>query len=215
MTNPRISALLLALVAVVACSHATTSIPQSYRNPGYEQIVFSNLLVIGVAQSQEGRQAFEDAFAAAIATEGGRAQASWTLLPDATQLSKEQILGVIESGGFDGVVITRLLAVEKDQEYEEGSTYLNPQTRYYSGGYGYGYGNYYGFYGTTYAQVHESGHFETSTTLRLETNLYSAATEGLVWTGQSDTVDPDSIQDARASMTEAVAKALKSENLIP
>jgi hypothetical protein len=63
--------------------------------------------------------------------------------------------------------------------------------------------------------VHEPGYFETGTTLRLETNLYSLATSGLVWTGQSETIDPESIPDARASMTAAVAKKLKEENLSP
>ncbi len=63
--------------------------------------------------------------------------------------------------------------------------------------------------------MHEPGYFETGTTLRLETNLYSLATSGLVWTGQSETIDPESIPDARASMTAAVAKKLKEEKLIP
>jgi hypothetical protein len=36
-----------------------------------------------------------------------------------------------------------------------------------------------------------------------------------VWTGQSETVDPESIPDARESMTAAVAKKLKEERLIP
>mgnify|MGYP001182379356 CR=1 FL=1 len=104
---------------------------------------------------------------------------------------------------------------DKEQEYTPASTYNNPRTRYYSGGGGmYGYG-FYGFYGTTYATVHEPGYFETSTKIQLETNLYSAANDGLVWTGQSDTVDPKSIPDARESMTTAVAKKLKEEKLIP
>jgi len=131
-------------------------------------------------------------------------------LPESNQLSEEQIRGAIEGGGFDGVLITRVLSVDKDKEYTPGSTYNNPRTRYYGGGYGY-----YGFYGTTYAEVHEPGYFDTSTTFRLETNLYSVATNGLVWTGQSETVDPESIPDARTSMTDAVAKKLKEEKLIP
>jgi hypothetical protein len=49
----------------------------------------------------------------------------------------------------------------------------------------------------------------------LETNLYSVATSGLVWSGQSETVNPESIPDARDSMTAAVAKKLKEEKLIP
>jgi hypothetical protein len=218
MTKTRLNKLFIFLVAVsalAACSKTTTNISQSYRNPGFEETVFKKLFVIGVAENQESRKAFEDAFAKAIAAEGGGAQASWSLLPQSTKLEEEEIRAAIEGGDFDGVLITRLLSVDKDQEYVEPKAYTNAQTRYYAGGGGlYGYG-YYGFYGTTYAKVHEPGYFETSTTIRLETNLYSVATSGLVWTGQSETIDPESIPDARASMTAAVAKKLKEEKLIP
>lgn len=215
MTKTQLGYLLIsaiAISAVAACSKTTTNIPQSFRNPGYEQTVFKHLFVIGVAENQESRQAFEDAFANAIVEQGGGAQASWSILPQTTQLSEEQIRAAIEGGNFDGVLITRLLSVDKDQEYVAGSTYNNPRTSYYAGGYGYGF---YGFYGTTYTKVHEPGYFKTGTTFRLETNLYSVANDGLVWTGQSETVNPESIPDARGSMTAAVAKKLKEEKLIP
>jgi hypothetical protein len=218
VTKTQLSKLFIFLIAVsalTACSKTTTSIPQSYRNPGYEQTVFKKLFVIGVAENQESRQAFEDAFAKAIAEEGGGAQPSWGALPQSTQLTEEEIRSAIEAGNFDGVLITRLLSVDKDQEYTPASTYNNPRTTYYAGGGGYRYGGFYGFYGTTYAKVHEPGYFETSTTIRLETSLYSVANDGLVWTGQSETVDPESIPDARESMTAAVAKKLKEEKLIP
>ncbi len=218
MTNTRPSKLLIFFVAIsalTACNKTSTHISQSYRNPGFEETVFKNLLVIGVAENQESRQAFEDAFAKAIADEGGGAQASWVLLPQSTQLEEEQIRAAIEGKNFDGVLITRLLSVDKDQEYVEPKAYNNPRTTYYAGGGGlYGYG-YYGFYGTTYAKVHEPGYFETSTTLRLETNLYSLTTNGLVWTGQSETLNPESLTDVIDSMTAAVAKKLKEERLIP
>jgi hypothetical protein len=204
-----------ALCLLAACSKTTTSISQSYRNPGYEQTVFKKLFVIGVAQNQESREAFEDALAGAIKGQGGSAEGSSGHLPKSEQLTEDEVRSAVQAGGFDGVLITRLLAVDKEQQYTPPSTYNNPQTRYYAGGGGlYGYG-FYGFYGTTYAQVHEPGYFETSTTIRVETNLYSLATDGLVWTAQSETLDPSSIADARESMTAAVAKKLKEEKLIP
>jgi hypothetical protein len=217
MTKMQFTALCVFLIALSACSKTTTNISQSYRNPGYEETVFKKVLVIGVAQDQESRHAFENAFASAIGNEGGTAQASWNVLPDSTQLSEDQLHAAIDSGGFDGVLVTRLLSVDKSKEYTPPKKYNNPKTRYYPAApaWGHGYGGFYGFYGTTYAEVHEPGYFDTSTTLRLETNLYSVATNELVWTGQSETVDPESIPDARESMTSAVAKKLKEERLIP
>lgn len=212
------TSLVLLLVAVSACKTTATNFSQSYRNPGYEETAFKKVLVIAVAQDAPGRKAFEDALAAAIAEEGGSATPSYTVLPDDEKLSEDDLHAVIERDGVDGVLVTRLLSVDKATEsYTPPKQYNNPQTRYYPGGwgYGYGYGGFYGFYGTTYAAVHEPGYFETNTKLKLETNLYSVARNELVWTGQSETIDPDSIEDARASVTAAVAKELKAERLIP
>lgn len=206
------------LCSLGACKTATTtSFSQSYRNPGYENTVFGNVMVVGVAPNLENRRAFEDALTSAITHEGGTARASYELLPHEEKLTEDQLHSAIQADGFDAVLITRLLSVDKSTEYTPPKKYNNPQTRYYPAapGWGYGYGGYYGFYGTTYAEVHEPGYFETSTTLKLETNLYSVATNELVWTGQSETIDPDSIEDARASVTATVAKKLKAEGLIP
>lgn len=198
---------IMAGLAVTACHHNETSIPVSWRNPGFEDAVFRKLFVIGVGRDEGNRRLFEDTFVKALEDRGAEAQPSWASLPQSEQLTEEQIREAIEGGGFDGVIITRLLAVEQTEEYVEGKSYTVPTNRY-----GYGY---YGYYGTSYATVHESGHFETSTNVRLETNLYSVATGGLVWSGQSDTVDPDSIKDLMSSVTAAVVKRLADEKLIP
>jgi hypothetical protein len=218
MNKIRFAVLSACLLVLASCKTTTaTSFSQSYRNPGYEESVFKKLLIIGVAQDAEGRQAFENSLAAAIASQGGTAAPSYTVLPNDEKLSEDELHAVIERDGVDGVLVTRLLSVDKSKEYTPPKKYNNPQTRYYPAGwgYGYGYGGFYGFYGTTYAEVHEPGYFDTSTTLKLETNLYSVATNELVWTGQSETIDPDSIEDARDSITQAVAKKLKAERLIP
>ena len=210
MTKTALHELLLLLilaVAVTACSTTRTSIPLSWLNPRYEETVFKKLFVIGVSENDSGRRLFEDRFAKALAGEGVTAQASWGLLPQSTRLTKDQIRGAIEGGGFDGVLITRVLGVDQHQEYVPASTYTVP-----TGSYGYGY---YGYYNTSYGTVHEPGYFKTNTTFRLETNLYSAATGGLVWSGQSDTLNPDSLTDVIDSVTEAVAKKLRHEELIP
>ncbi|MBW2214141.1 MAG: hypothetical protein JRF48_06825 [Deltaproteobacteria bacterium] len=125
VTNTQLSRLftfLIVVSALAACSKTTTNISQSYRNPGYEQTVFKKLFVIGVAQNQESRQAFEDAFAKAIVNQGGAAQTSWGVLPQSEQLSEEEIQAAIEGGNFDGVLITRMLSVDKDQEYVDTGT---------------------------------------------------------------------------------------------
>lgn len=207
-----------ALVLTWGCATSTTtSFSQSYRNPGYEQTVFKRLLVIVVASNPTNRQTFEDELASAIAAQGGTAAPSYTMLPEGEQVSEEQLYEIIQREGVDGVVLTRLLSIDKDTSYTPPKKYNKPRTRYYPAapGWGYGYGGYYGWYGTTYAEVHEPGQLDTNTTLRLETNLYSVATNDLVWTGQSETIEPESLDAVRTSITNAVAAKLKSEGFLP
>ena len=163
--------------------------------------------MIGVGEDDGTRRLFEDTFARALADQGTRAQSSWGVLPQSERLTEEQIRGAIEGGSFDGVLITRLLGVDQSEEYVPPTTHTVPTTYH-----GYGY---YGYYGASYAVVHEPGYFKTNTTFRLETNLYSVATGDLVWSGQSETLNPESLTEVIDSMTAAVAKKLKEEQLIP
>lgn len=200
-------ALSLAASLLVACHKSATTIPLSWRNPTADTMTFQKLFVIGVGPDDGARRLFEDTFAKSLAAQGTAAQASWGSLPQSEQLTEEEIRSAIEGGGFDGVIVTRLLGVNKSEEYVPPSTYSVPSAYH-----GYGY---YGYYGSSYSVVHEPGYFKTNTTFRLETNLYSVATGDLVWSGQSETLNPESVTDVVDSMTEAVAKKLKSEKLIP
>jgi hypothetical protein len=186
---------------------ATTTIPLSWKNPSYASASFEKLFVIGVGENDGARRLFEDTFAKAIAAEGTAAQASWGHLPQPEKLTEEQIRGAIDGGDFDGVLITHLLSVDQGQEYVPPSTYTVPTHTY-----GYGY---YGYYGTSYEVVHQPGYYKTNTTFRVETNLYSVPSGELVWSGRSDTLNPESLDDVIGSMTAAVAKRLKEEKLIP
>jgi len=209
------------VVGIAACKSSTaTHLSQTFRNPGFEETEFKELFVIGVAEDQDGRMAFENAFAAAIANEGGGAQASWKSLPESTLLSEERIHSAIDGSSFDGVLMTRLLSVDKK------NTKYTPPRKYNRGrktlgfvpagpSWGMGWGGFHTFYAIAFTEVHRPGYFDTSKTFRLETNLYSAATMDLVWTAQSETVDPSSVPDLLASMTAAVAKRLRKEGLIP
>jgi len=203
-----LAAALLVSFVMGSCSAAKTSkstIPVSSRSQGYEGVVFRNLLVIGVGENENTRRLFEDAFAKTLAEHGARAQPSWTHLPQSTLLTETELEAVVQGGGFDGVLITRLLGVDEEEEYVEGRSYSKRHALY---------PHYKGYYRGAYEVVHEPGYFTSKKTYRLETNLYAVSDSSLVWSGQSDTVDPDSMDEGISSMTEAVAKKLEEERLI-
>jgi hypothetical protein len=133
------------------------------------------------------------------------ASPSYGALPHSTRLTEAQVRGAIEGGGYDGVIVTRLLGVEEKTEYVPPRTYTVPG-RYYG---------YYSYYGSSWDVVHEPGYYKTHTIVRLETNLYDVGTGDLVWSGQSETFDPSSLTDSIDSVTKVVAKHLRKESLVP
>jgi hypothetical protein len=174
-----------------------TKIPVSWRNPAREGVLYQRIFVIGVAEIDTRRRLFEDRFAAALSRKGAVASPSYGVLPRSQRLTEAEIRGAIRGGDYDAVVVTRLLGVEEKTEYVPPRTYTVPD--YYYG--------YYGYYGATWEVVHEPGYYETHRIVRLETNLYDIATGELVWSGQSETFDPDSFGTID-SVTKAVAERL-------
>jgi len=211
-THARIWALvgvLLAAGMAASCSEAKsskTTIPQSSRIRGHEGMTFKNLFVIGVGENEESRRLFEDAFAKVLTSGDTRAQPSWGILPQSTLLTEQELDAAVRSGDFDGVLITRLVGVDEEEQYVEGRSYSERHPRYR---------HYKGYYKGSYEVVHEPGYFKTKTTYRLETNLYAVSDGALVWSAQSHTVDPESIAEGIDSLTEAVAGKLREEASIP
>ena len=191
---------------MLASCGTTSQMSAAWKDPDYQGAGFKKLLVLGIGDNQMSTRLFEDEFVKALMAGGSSATASYRVLPNFETLSEDEIKTAVKRGQYDGVLVTRLLAVDKDTEYipPSSSVYRSP----------YMYSGYYGYYHSSYMVVHEPGYTQTYTTVRLETNLYESGTAKLVWSGHSSTFDPKSVQDAIASVTRTITKSLFDEGLI-
>lgn len=199
----RILLVFMILLVVTACA-TVTKVPVAWKDPGYEGGSFERVLIIGVSKDPAGRRTFEDEFATAITMQGTLATPSYNVLPPTDYASKAAIDQVLQQYQLDGLIVTRLLTVAQDTTYVPPKPYVVPRA----------YDGYYGFYNAAWGFMYEPGDTERHTTVKLETNLYDANPEHLVWSGQSNTFDPASERDAISSATRAVAKRLAKEALI-
>lgn len=190
-------------LGLLGCGTVTT-VPLVWKDPAWAGDGYARIFVIGVAENPATRRVFEDELVAALRGRGTSAVASYTTLPDTERLGEERIRKAMAAGDFDAVVITRLLGSEERPTYVPPRTYTVPST----------YGGYYGYYHRSWDVVHEPGYTRIDTVVRLETNLYDVATAALVWSAQSETLDPRSIGDGIASVTSAVAKQLAEDEVI-
>jgi hypothetical protein len=164
------------------------------------------IIVVGIAETDLGRRTYEERFATALRESGADAVASYTLLPTEERLTREELVGAVERGGFDGVIVTRLIEVAEE------TTYVPPSTQVYpSSSYRYGY---YGHYGRSYDVVNTPGYTRTSEIVRLETQLWSAEDSQMAWGITSETFDPTSTDDAITSVTKKLVSKLAEDGLI-
>ena len=190
-------------VAVLACG-ATTKLSTVWNTAATHGPV-GRFMVIGVSENAAGRRSFEDQFVAALEKQGVEAAQSYLFLPSAERLEEGLIKKVVRERGIQAVLVTRLLDVEKEQQYVPGSTHYAPRARY---------GGYYGYYGASYDMVSTPGYWRTATTVKLETQLYDATSSDLVWAAQSETFDPSSTDDVIQSVTKAITKRLGEDGLL-
>jgi hypothetical protein len=123
------------------------------------------------------------------------------LNPGAPPPDSLAIVEKVRSSGANLVMVSRLLGVNEVQTYVPGTV------GYYPTGY-------YGYYAGGMAVVGTPGYYETDTEFELETNVFDVASEKLVWSGASQTVDPSNMSDLCNSISSAVVQSMVSTGVI-
>ena len=195
-----------ALAAVVAllAGCASTSLTSSWQSPDYRGGPLKNIAVFVMAQDDAVRRFAEDQVVRKMPAQT-RATASHTLF-DKPEQDKEKVRAALIKAGYDGVLVSRLVAVDKSQ------TYIPPHTQFVQTG-PYGvvnpyFANFGGYYGHGYAVVQTTpGYTLENTTVVVETVLYKLPDDKPIWTGTTQTIDPRS----RPEMIEAITQLVEAE----
>ena len=187
-------------VLIIACGGTklnTTQVDEARRGKPV-----SNILVIAITYEKELRHSFEDKFVAQLKTAGIKAISSADVIPisEKQQLEKDAILKAVNKLENDAVIITHMVGVEEKEII----------TRHPSVGRGF-YGHYLWAYGNTY----QPGYSSTRVTVRLATNLYDVKTEKLIWSGKSETLRPDSVNQIIDDVIKVVIQDLQKNKLLP
>lgn len=196
---------------MTSCS---TSMKHTWTQEGFNGKNFDKILVFGASRNLEARTSFENKTVKLLADKGITAENSLRALPpitDLSQISEDQIVKVVKEGNYDGVIVAYLVDVN-DQQVRETST-STPVVYGRRGVYGYGryvYGSYSSLYSTDY--------YRQQRTYVIETRLFDAKSESkekaLLWTGQSNIIDPSSFEKGAASYAKKMVNALLQNNIV-
>jgi hypothetical protein len=194
--------LLVAATMVMSSCGTPTSFVSTWKAPDAKPLQFNKILVVAFMKDEGMRRSAEDRMVADVT----RVEAipSYRVLSAADLKDKDAARLKVDGLGVDGVVTMRLLGSDEKLEYVPGTTSYGPT--YYQ--------PFWGYYGYASPMMYDPGYYTTTQIVRMETNIYSLASEELLWSGHSETTDPTSLNDLIDSVARAAAGELVKQGLI-
>jgi len=198
MTNDKSQLLFLCylfafMLVMVSCEKTRVSGTQVSNT--YTGQPVSNILVIAVTGNEHNRRLFENTFVRKLQSVGVDAVASEKTLPMPPDLKiqKEAILAAVQQHDNDAVIITQLISGETTEvETRDGRSFREF------------------FYYPRRAAVYS----DTTTTLRLETNLYDVNTQDRIWSYISDTWSQEPTKQLISEVIKSVINNMQRNKLI-
>src|SRR5262245_61299216 len=190
---------LLACVALVAASCASQNqMVSEWKDPAYSARGGQKVVVMSIAENEMSRQLSARGFqvvagSAIMGTTGTR--------PDSAAVAQK-----VADSGANLVMVTRMLAVDKETTYIPGQTYVAPGL-YWNG--------YYGLFTHAYTAMETPGYLQQDTVVRLETSVFDVPTGRLVWGGVSESFNPSSTESLAQNVTEKIVHHMERSGLIP
>ncbi|WP_100628953.1 hypothetical protein [Algoriphagus formosus] len=205
-----LSILSLSLLAVMLSCSPSVKILGSWTGPSTPPEGYSNIFVTALTDNILARQTVETDLDNLLLEEGVNAESSFDILPPGFKSSgvdKEEVLRKIRELGSDAILTVAVLDQTNETRYVPGSTMYSPM------GYG-NYGRFWGYYNYYNPVMYDPGYYTTDKNYYLEANLYDAATEELVWSSQSETTNPSSIETFSRSFSTTIINQLIKDGLL-
>jgi hypothetical protein len=188
-------------ILLVACATATQP-DEVWMDPSYNTLP-KKILVIGVSRKPVNRRIFEDEFARQISDHGTEAVASYTVLPDELQGDHKAIAAKMKEVEADAVLITRVVSRKTVKTYIPGTFYPPPY-----------YGTWPDYYGYGYNALYSPGFVAEDEIAVIETNLYDASNDKLIWASSTEIVTRGSTQERIQRYIGIVMKSLVAHGLL-
>lgn len=123
--------------------------------------------------------------------------------------TEKQLLSQIRSSGADAILTISLINKESETRYVPGRRIYAPYPyyRWYGGFY-----SYFDYWGPIF---YEPGYYVTDKRYFMETNLYTLPGNKLIWSAQSETVNPGSIDNFVRTYPQVLIDQMVKDGLLP
>ena len=199
------------IFAVMLSSCANTKFTKQWIDEDFNAEPYDDILVLVVADKMGNRQDAENYIVEKLGETGINAMQSYDILPKTETIDAEAVDKAIDGLQLDAVIVMYATGITEEE-------YFIPTRRFgvYSG-YGYGhahYGSFYNYYPHAVNYVYLPGYDNTHYVIALETSLFDLNTTKMVWSGQSNTFAPESVDDVIHNITVLTINELKKKKII-
>lgn len=213
------------LLLLSSCSRNATKVNLSIKTTESAAAEYNRLAVLVILPQMSNRATIEIEMVDKLREQGIKCITTYDAFPFAGNkevLDKMELHGEalrakvkerVKTYEIDALMTITLLDAKQEERYVEGSSLTISGPTYYSAHPQYAY-SYYDYYAYSYATVYDRGYYTTTTTYFLETNLYDIASERLIYTGQTATKDPSSIDKEAKKFADIIVNELFSKKII-
>jgi hypothetical protein len=211
-----ITLILLALSCVAlsvylySCISSSTVITGTWKKDDSSKN-YNHLLVAALTNTASSKAILEQSLAQNLRDNGLVVSKSIDILPpkfidDRDQ--KMQLLDSVRGRGIDALLTVSIIDKKTETRYVPGTYDYAPYPTF-----GY-YGTFWGYYDHWYPRFQEPGYYTEDNVYFIETNLYDAKSEELVWSAQSQTYEPINLQTFADEFAKNIISRLIKENII-
>jgi hypothetical protein len=201
------------LLLLMAACGTTTMITSSWRKPNATASGYRNVFIAAISNNIPVKQRVEEGLKQLLQDRGLTVSKSTDVFPPefstVTGQKHELIIDKIKGTGADAILTIALLKEDTETHYVGGSRagMWNPMS------YGY-YGTFWGYYNNWYPYIYSPGYYDEQKVYYLETNLFDARTEQLIWAAQSKTYDPINLESFLKGYVKSIHDQMVKDGLI-
>lgn len=175
-----------------------------WKSPDVQRLNFAGKKVAAlvITGDQSLQMSGEEALTRELTARGVTGVATYRMIPREELKDVDKAKGWFERAGVQGVVAIRPVSREIERSY-------SPVV--WSSGY---YQSFWGYYGTGWTTVEFSPSTRQTTTIVVETLVYSAKPDRLIWAAASETKNPDTLQDFVKDLVNATVGEMKKMKLV-
>ncbi|GMR01527.1 MAG: hypothetical protein BMS9Abin19_0923 [Gammaproteobacteria bacterium] len=197
--NVKYYVVLVLSVLIVSCA-ANTKIIDSWVDAEHIK-PYRHPMIIGISDSQQTRQIFEKHFVSELNKINITATASYKLINSKQKMNRETVIKAIQGTDIDSVIVTYLVSSETEVKFNE-----SPLSQGYSGD----------VENNKMSATLVSTRGRTSSTeiVTLKNDLYDAGSKSLVWSTQTRSVAPASIDEVVTDVVALLISQMLSDGVI-